>query len=120
MKATVFYIHLTQLHRDTLNSHPHGWSSDIGVAYMNAREGKIDGSNFDLFVKAAMLEAEDAETIWTLLQNVNVGWVDKPAIECHTDFPRSMDLGDIIVWEDGRRERCAAMGFEAIEIGGAS
>jgi len=32
-----------------------------------------------------------------------------------TDGERSMDVGDVIVWEDGRRERVASLGFETID-----
>lgn len=114
MKATVYYIELTEAQQDELNAQ--GWDSKIGKAYLNARTDKIDATNFDLLVKAATLDVEGAEIVWRRLQNLDdAGWAKKAYVRCHTEFPRSMDIGDIIVWEDGSRERCAPIGFEPIE-----
>jgi len=112
MKATIFYIELTYAQRDELNAG--GWASQIGKAYLAARDGKIDFANFDLFVKAATMDAPSAENIWLGMQNGNKPWTMKSWITSFTRFSRSMDVGDIIVWEDGKRERCASMGFETI------
>ena len=113
MKATVYYIELTEAQRDELNAQ--GWNSRIGKAYLNARGSRIDATNFDLLVKAATFEfADSAEHIWISLQNGNDPWTTLNYITAHTNFARSMDIGDIIVWEDGTRERCAAIGFEPI------
>lgn len=117
MKATVYYIELTRAQVDELNDQ--GWDSQIGKAYMNAKAGMIDATNFDLLVKAATVVcAPGAEAIWVAMQNGQESWTTlNPAyITCHTAFPRSMDVGDIIIWEDGTRERCASTGFETIEV----
>ncbi len=114
MKATVYYIELTETQRTELNAK--GWDSPIGKAYLAARDGKIDSTNFDLFVKAATLEfSANAEHVWVALQNFVEPWTTLDYITVHTTFPRSMDIGDIIVWEDGTRERCVSVGFEPIE-----
>ncbi len=113
MKATVYYIEMTKAQIDELNAS--GWDSTIGKAYLAARDGKIDATNFDLFVKAASFEfAASAETIWIGLQNGAEPWTTLTYITAHTQFPRSMDVGDIIIWEDGTRERCISVGFEPI------
>ena len=116
MKATVYYIEMTEEQRHALNGDGRGWGSPLGQAYLNARDGKIDATNFDLMVKAATMEAENAESVWTTLQNHDRPWTEYIGVVRHTDFPRSMDVGDVIVWSDGTRERCAAMGFETIEV----
>ncbi len=113
MKATVYYIELTKVQIDELNAT--GWNSPIGKAYLAARDGRIDSTNFDLLTKAATFEfADSAEHIWISLQNREEPWTTFDFITSYTTFPRSMDVGDIIVWEDSTRERCASMGFEPI------
>ncbi len=116
MKATVYYIELTEEQRVELNGIDDVRDSRIGWAYVRAKNGNVDGTNFDLLVKAATMGAESAEQIWTALQNVFTSWSARDDIECHTVFPRSMNVGDIVVWEDGRRESCADIGFETIEV----
>ena len=114
-KATIYYVDLTEPQRAELNAK--GWNSLIGKAYLDARVGKIDSTNFDLLTKAATFEfADSAEAIWIALQNGAEPWTTLTYITCHTMFPRSMDVGDIIVWEDGKRERCAPVGFKPIEV----
>lgn len=115
MKATIYYVHLTEEQGDELNQSDDGWSSPIGKRYLAAKDGRIDGTNFDLLVKAATMEAENAEEVWLALQNHDRPWHTWIGVACHTDFPRSMDVGDIIVWEDGKRSRCAGCGFEPVE-----
>jgi len=113
MKATVYYIELTEAQRGRLNHL--GWDSTIGKAYLAARKGRIDATNFDLLVKAATMEfADSAEHVWTALQNREEEWTTLDFITCHTTFPRSMDIGDIIVWENGSRQRCATVGFDQV------
>ncbi len=123
MQATIYYVQLTNAQRDELNAHPASWVCPIGVAYLEARDGLIHSGNFDLLHRAATItvldedkmDQRDNEEIWLLLQNVQRPWADRPNVECHTDFPRSMDVGDIIVWEDGQRYRCLGTGFGRIE-----
>ncbi len=115
MKATVYYVEMTKAQIDVLNGGDGGWDTTIGRAYLAAKGGKIDSTNFDLLVKAATMEAESAEVVWAALQNHDRPWTDCGEVVRHTDFPRSMDVGDVIVWEDGTRERCAAFGFETIK-----
>jgi len=113
MKATVYFIDLTKEQADELNAT--GWDSPIGKAYLAAKDGRIDATNFDLLQKAATFEFVDgAERIWLSLQNHDEPWTTLPCITCHTERPRSMDVGDIIVWADGTRERCASTGFDRV------
>ena len=115
MQATVFYIELTEAQRDELNSHPDGWNSRIGRQYLSAKAGKLNAGNASLLRKVATIEASNAESVWLKLQNGYDGWVTRPDIECHTSFPRSMDVGDQIVWENGKVERCAPTGFDTLQ-----
>lgn len=110
MKAMVYYVRLTEDQRQELNAE--GWDSDIGRRYMNARDGK--SLDWALLERAATMEAKSSEAIWVTLQNLEVPWEDNPSVECITDFPRSMDVGDIIMWEDHTMERCARIGFETV------
>ena len=114
MQATVYYIDLDKEQVKALNAE--GWGSTIGKAYLAAKDGRIDSTNFDLLVKAATFEdAPNAEHVWVALQNFAAPWTSLKFITAHTKFPRSMDVGDIIVWEDGTRQRCARFGFEPVE-----
>jgi hypothetical protein len=109
---------LTKAERDELNGPAGGWSSPLGLRYLAAKDGKIDAESATMFREAARLDAADlddsAERIWLTMQNDAIGWSELPYIECSTDFPRSMDVGDLIVWEDGTVERCASYGFERV------
>lgn len=117
MKATVFFIELSDSDRNAINGA--GWSSEVGQAYLAAKDGKVDASNVHLFKKAATLSINkmNSESVWTRLQNVHESWTDCGIIQCHTNFPRSMDVGDVIVWENGTMERCASVGFEPFNPG---
>lgn len=116
--ATAYYIQLTKAQHDDLNSHPDGWASPIGVAYLRAKDGKIDSTNFDLLEKAATVEFPEEgsnEDVWMILQNrTEGGWRGARGVKCFTAFPRSMDVGDVIVWDNGKRERVASCGFTEI------
>lgn len=114
MKATVYYVDLTDEQRDEINGPNGGWGCDTGRAYLAAKDGTFNETTRPFFVKAATLEAGNNEQIWTRLQNLHRGWDEDPEIECHTTFPRSMDVGDLIVWEAGGVERCASCGFETV------
>lgn len=114
MKATVYYIELDKEQVKALNAE--GWGSTIGKAYLAAKDGRIDSTNFDLLAKAATFDdAPSAEHIWVSMQNREKPWMSLAFLTCHTPFPRSMDVGDIVVWEDGTRERCASTGFTPIK-----
>lgn len=120
MKATVYYIRLSDEQVKTINKE--GWDSELGAQYLAAKDGKISPANRDLFEKAAVLNVPTAEAAWVFLQNVVTPWPEKTEgrldtlLSVETDFPRSMDIGDLVVWEDGRRiERCATVGFEDFE-----
>jgi len=110
MKATVYYVELTEEQRSEINSV--GWDCEVGKQYNAIRfDGRVDDSNRHLLKKAATMNSTNSETVWCSLQNLEMSWFDKPEIECHTVFPRSMDVGDVIVWEDGSAEMCCSVGF---------
>ena len=114
MKAEVYYIELTEPQRAKLNAE--GWQGELGGAYLRAKDGLVDHRNRSLFKLAARGDFDDSEQTWRALQNLDASWSDQPHIDCLTEFPRSMDVGDVIVWSDGRAERCASLGFEPIEF----
>jgi hypothetical protein len=111
MRATVYFRTLPDAAREKVNRV--GWDCPEGHAYNDARFGYFDGAlRMGFYREAAKLDRPDAERVWVTLQNVVAAWRDTTDVECMTDFPRSMDVGDVIVWEDGRAEICASVGFE--------
>ena len=119
--CTVYYVELTHAQHDELNSK--GWDSEIGRAYLRAKDGEVDDSNVSLFKPAARLAAEHAEAVWMILQNGQIAWRHRDDVEVLTNFCRSMDVGDVIVWDQptgwhrphhcGRAQRCASIGFDS-------
>lgn len=63
-----------------------------------------------------ILTTPDGEQAWVAMQNVYRSWSERGVVRCLTAFPRSMDVGDVVKWADGRMERCASCGFEPIKI----
>lgn len=119
MLATVYFLYLTEEQRNEINNGG-GWSTSIGQRYLAAKDGAI-AENLDLFEIAAVGDFSSDENCWLSLQNIDEGWAQgaRPtgvfkSPRCLTDFPRSMDVGDFIVWADGRRQRCASFGFEPV------
>jgi hypothetical protein len=110
MKATVRYIQLVGPTLEAILLK--GWDCPEGAEYHEARAGNRPDS--DLYHDAATLDAGDNEEVWTRLQNLYEPWTSDKAITCLTDFPRSMDVGDIIVWENGDRYVCEAVGFRKL------
>lgn len=129
MKATVFYITLSERQRNEINRA--GWDCPSGRLYHRAKDGDVDSIVVDMvFERAATVEIDQAhpgsdaaEAIWTKLQNVHQGWADQAAelgVEVHTDFPRSMDVGDVILWPNGDAQRVAPVSFQSLgEYGSA-
>lgn len=114
MKATVYFIELSKDQVDELNGSEGGWDSKIGKAYLAARNGRIDSTNFDMLKKAATLNADTDEQVWLALQNHEAPWSTNPDIEAHLTFTRSMDIGDLIVWDSGIRARVENTGFSLV------
>ena len=112
MNATVYFVSLTDEQRDQLNLQ--GWDSEIGKRYSAARF--CESLDWGLMEEAAKAENfENAEQVWMSMQNLDEPWAAHPDLYCVTEFPRSMDVGDVVVWEDGTMERCASCGFETLE-----
>jgi hypothetical protein len=110
MKAIVKYRRFNKEQIEILNAE--GWSSQVGAAYLAAGEGDIkEAIELGLYEVAAELDAEAAEEIFSLMQNLDKSWTDNPRIKCLTDFPRSMSVGDIIEWGGGVREYCVDTGW---------
>lgn len=116
MKSTVFYLTLTDEQAADVNKL--GWEkSREGLTYLNAKH-KPEGwqAARDLYEMAAVVESADVEQIWTALQNIRGSWASNPPLplEVHTDRPRSMDVGDLIVLGDGTVHICRAEGFDQV------
>lgn len=119
MKAAVLYLNLDDGQADIVNRR--GWSCLIGKTYLNAQKGEDieKAKKFGMYELAAGLNIENAEQAVSILQNVNHSWAEylDPRVEkVYTRRPRSMSPGDIIVWEDGRREICDRIGFKEVHI----
>jgi hypothetical protein len=114
MKAKVYFVELTKEQRETLQLG--GWSSETGRAYLAAKDGKFETDTARGLMKLATeVEADDAEDIWKALQNLDRPWSEALPVPVLTTFPRSMDVGDIVLWADGRAERVASIGFEPVD-----
>lgn len=135
---TVFYIELSDEQTAAVNAK--GWAgTEEGLAYLDATLGKPcnpdKAMKLGLYEKAAVFNIEKARTdmdadeafdyVWSFLQNTDRGsWSDgeivgggkSNLIECHTERPRSMMVGDIIY--DHMSDRWAvtrSIGFEAVD-----
>ena len=119
MQAIIFYVQITEEQRAQINNQ--GWGWPTGEAYLNAKEkGDYTAAREMGMLRAAaagnFFNAEDA---WMRLQNMETNWSEFEGyksgsckIQCLTNFPRSMDVGDFIVWDDGRVEACGRFGFK--------
>ena len=135
MKATVMYLDLSDRMTRAINAThtgdetTEGWSSAFGKIYMNAKyKGEYHPArSVGMLVEVAQVEAADAEDIWVALQNMNGPWGDGESTRGGEIAPvqiqkvrvrqeRSMDVGDVIVWEDGKVEAVASCGFTPAEI----
>lgn len=128
-KYHVFYILLSREQTDELNGHPLGWASPIGQAYGSASHEPVyfcyhDAEKFGMIKLAASLDIKtdrsrhidhSLEEVWEALQNFDKSWTEKENIRCHTDFPRSCDVGDLIYdVEEDKLYRVCGMGFTEI------
>ena len=114
MTATVYYLRLTPDQIDTVNRV--GWDCEVGQRYLAAKYGPSAAVAWaeypELFEKAASLASSDLEGVRTTLQNVGgLGWAADGRATCHTLFPRSCDVGDIVVLDDGTVHRVQDIGF---------
>lgn len=113
MKASVYYVNLNDNHRLALNSG--GWNGPEGQAYLNARDGDYqDAQRLGMLDEVAVVQANDAEDIWVALQNGVNHKAGLVTFETRKERIRSMDLGDLVFWEDGRVERVAGSGFKPV------
>lgn len=119
MKAAVLFLNLNDEQADRVNRE--GWSCDVGRAYLDAREkGQLDAAKkFGLYELAAGLDIEGPEEAFEVLQNVACRWSETPAKvveKVYTARPRSMSVGDLIVWANGSVQLCSAYGFSTVQV----
>jgi hypothetical protein len=122
MKATVYFVRLTDADIAEINDpNGKGWGTEVGKKYLLVTDtfsNKVSITDYpDMYEVAAVLETNgSAEGVFAKLQNMSKGWNENPdIIEVFTDFPRSMSVGDYIIWDDGKIERVSSMGFETID-----
>lgn len=112
MRAEVFYVQPTDDHIATINAE--GWSCPVGLAYLEGQRGNYAlAKEHGMLVSAADVIAENAEEIWVALQN-GIPRQSTATIVRSMPKRRSMSVGDLIVWADGRAETCASIGFEPV------
>jgi hypothetical protein len=118
MKGTVFYLHLTKEQVDRVNMGG-GWSAQPwGDAYLAATmSGEIDAAKAaGLYVPAAEVNTNDAEQVFSAMQNIDKSWTESVGWgvveKVLTNAPRSMSVGDYIVWDDKTEEVCKNFGWE--------
>lgn len=120
MRATVWFLNLPNEIVEAVNEK--GWlASPLAEIYLRLRSStKREFVTTDvrtalasgLYTLAHIGEADDAETLWNRLQNVDSSWAAEH--RSMNGQVRSMDVGDMIVWEDGRTDVCASIGFTEI------
>jgi len=119
MQATIFYLNLSDEDTDVINGPEGGWGCPIGKSYMSAKmDGVVDARAGQMYGRAAVVNVKNAETAWMALQNVTDSWADRlddERILVRLDERRSMDVGDVVSWDDGRCERVCVMGFEGCD-----
>jgi len=120
MKATVYFIQLSDAQVAKINGPVGcggGWGGAVGRTYWKAQnKGEYkNAALLGMIQPAAKLEAYDAENVFHMIQNHQTPWTASEHVEVLTDKPRSMMVGDVIVWEDGTTEVVARFGFEKYE-----
>lgn len=112
MLALVKFITLTDEQSAEINAN--GWSCPVGIAYLEATQkvNPVLALAMGLYTDAARI-AGDENFIFRALQNVDTNWRDlnPNSIICLTNRPRSMMVGDLIVFDDGRCLICARYGW---------
>ena len=120
----VWYLELTNAQIDEINAN--GWESEIGSVYLRAKNLDADGMkqalNLALYKPIAKVKAANAEQVWVAMQNITESWTanvgsGKVVEEMIRGYAkaRSMDVGDVIVWNDGVEEAVDSFGFKAVE-----
>jgi len=109
MRATVFFITLDDFQSAEVNAK--GWGGSVaGRAYMEAtcKANPVPALAWGMYQPAASGDFESADDAFRMLQNLETSWRWRweHLIHCHTNRPRSMMVGDLVRWDDGRIEVC--------------
>lgn len=116
MQAKVYFVKMTDEMYNEINRE--GWSCEAGRRYHAAKDPEFAKEfgvtvTLDDYEFVGQVEAEEAEEIWMKLQNCTP-WTNH---EPHEFDNRSMDVGDLIVWQDDLRvDRVASCGFETVDM----
>jgi hypothetical protein len=128
MIATIYFKRMSEEQIQQLNSPGNSWGSfpwskayaDLTMIGYPGHDSSdavtdlvVEAAKLGLYEIAAEIEEKDPnpELIWKTLQNLLEPWTENRKVICHTDWPRSMDVGDVILAGDGRSWVCAAFGF---------
>lgn len=134
MKATAFFVKMTDdMVREINRPGSGGWDSEVGRRVQAAKSGLLlnEPERAEDFEAAAIVELETdepspaaADQVWVQLQNghpeledafpVRGAWTSRRNVTNMTKFSRSMDVGDLVVFEDGTVFRCKSIGFEPV------
>lgn len=118
---TVYYVGLSDAATEAVNQL--GWDkAPGGTAYLNAtcfpKAAAIEAAAAaGLYERAAAIGADDAEQVFSLMQNRDTPWTHgRTVLTVYTKRPRSMMVGDIV--HDTYTNEwwfCASVGFERID-----
>jgi hypothetical protein len=122
----VFFITLTRDERERLNDpETGGWESEpkfsrYASATCNADPVVIESAfRHGDYVHAATINQIDRpmnqDDAYFYVQNISEAWPTHEHVECHTDFPRSMMVGDLVEIDD-EFFACAPCGWTKIDI----
>lgn len=117
MKASVYYVDVPE------NLFLSSWDTPVGKAYLDAKRFKYqDAAVLGLVNKIATVEVADdktgdwaAEDVWMFFQNgVKLKTTTRVLSLNRTVKRRSMDVGDLIVWENGVVQAVDSVGFRVV------
>lgn len=120
--VTIFYKRLSDERVAILNGPQGGWNcaswarayANLGLINETSAEARVtEAAALGLYEPAARTEITDHEEIWTAMQNGAVPWTENSRLDCLTDFPRSMCVGDLIL-SDTDLWACVDLGFHKI------
>ena len=98
------------------------WDCSIGRAYLEATHKKnpVPALCMGLYEDAARGDWNNADEVWSYIQNGAHAidqWINVPGVECLTKRPRSMMVGDIVIFEDGGIYMVAGLGWVDLSEG---
>ena len=118
--AFVWMLELSDEQRAVVNAK--GWGGSIvGKLYMGASSNDPKGIKeafiAGLYKKKAVVTADNANEVWQLANSFEKSWLENSKVMPLVDKARSMMVGDLIIWDNGKIESVASFGFETLQEG---